>query len=213
MDKKQTQEIIDFLNLHHSSFFASKVYADKTAQPTPEDTRAWSQVLISLLTGVNGLARKKGPDFLDGSDVKAANTWGAIDTPRFNGCIKAGTKSSVSDSMASLDQMPHLYFVLWDNEPESGLERTRIWAVNTQSDPVFRAICEEWYRLRREGKIKSNNFQLHPPRNMNSNVFRNQCGNLKYPLVLDARWNGKTYKIIHFEEKSIMNGRCSKVEE
>ena len=213
MDENRIQEIINFLNMHHHFFFAAKVYADQTAQPTPEDSRAWSQVLISLLTGVNGLGRQKGPDLLDGSDVKAANTWGAIDTPRFNGCIKAGTLSSVSDSMDSLDQMPHLYFVLWDNEPISGRERTRIWAVNTQTDPLFRTVCESWYRLRREGVIKSSNFQLHPPRNKNSNVFTNNCGNLNYPLVLDAQWNGETYEIIYFGENSIENGRCSEVEE
>lgn len=212
MNENNLQKILDFLNKHHRFFFESKKYADQTAQPTPEDSRAWSQILISLLTEVNGLGRQKGPDLLDGSDVKAANTWGAIDTPRFNGCIKSGTLSSVSDSMDSLNQMPHLYFVLWDNAPDNGTERTRIWAVNTQTDPLFREMCELWYQKRQNGEIKSTNFQLHPPRNKNSNVFTNTCGNLNYPLVLDARWNGETYKIIHFDEKAIENGFCTCVE-
>lgn len=212
MDENLIRKIIKVLNMHHQFFFAAKVYADQTAQPTPEDSRAWSQILISLLTGVNGLGRQKGPDFRDGSDVKAANTWGAIDTPRFNGCIKSGTQSSVSDSMDSLDLMPHLYFVLWDNEPNFGRERTRIWAVNTQTDLLFRNICETWYRQRYEGTITSTNFQLHPPRNKDSNIFTNNCGNLNYPLVLDARWSGNTYEIIHFDLNVIENGSCTLAE-
>ena len=213
MNENTLQDILKFLNMHHRFFFTAKKYADKTAQPTPEDSRAWSQILISLLTGVKGLGRQKGPDFFDGSDVKAANTWGAIDTPRFNGCIKSGTLSSVSDSMDSLDQMPHLYFVLWDNEPETKKERTRIWAVNTQTDPLFREVCKLWYQKRKNGEITSNNFQLHPPRNRNSNIFTNTCGNLSYPLVMDARWNGKTYEIVCFDEEAIENGQCKEIDE
>ena len=57
----------------------------------PVDLRGWSQIIVSVLTGIKGIARKKGADLEDGSDVKAANTWEAIDTPRFNGVIKAGT--------------------------------------------------------------------------------------------------------------------------
>ncbi len=45
--------------MHHRFFFYAKKYADMTAQPTPEDSRAWSQILVSLLTGINGLGRKK----------------------------------------------------------------------------------------------------------------------------------------------------------
>ena len=87
------EKALEFLNLHHQAYFDAQPYADKTEHPTPDDSRAWSQILVSLLSGINGLARKKGADLADGSDVKAANTWGAIDTPRFNGVIKAGTKT------------------------------------------------------------------------------------------------------------------------
>lgn len=179
-------EIINFLNMHHNFFFQAQHYANRTAQPTPEDSRAWSQILISLLTGISGLGRKKGPDLLDGSDVKAANTWGAIDKPRFNGCIKAGTKSNISNRISSLDTMPYLFFVLWDNEQLSVSERTRVWCVRPQVDPLFRNICQMWYALRNKGTITSNNFQLHPPCNLNSNIFTNTCGNLNYPLLLNA---------------------------
>ena len=201
-------KVIKFLNLHHQSFFMGKIYADETLQPTPEDSRAWSQILVSMLTGIPGLARKKGADLADVSDVKAANTWGAIDTPRFNGCIKAGTKSSVSDSMDSLDDMPYLFFVMWDNEPISKRERTRVWCVRTQSDVNFREICERWYKQKSEGLIVSNNFQLHPPRNKNSNKFNNTCGNLDYPLLLEAVYDGSTYTVKEYSPNVLKSGQC-----
>lgn len=205
------EDVIKFLNLHHESFFMGKVYADQTLQPTPEDSRAWSQILVSMLTGIKGLARKKGTDLVDGSDVKAANTWGAIDTPRFNGCIKAGTKSSVSDSMDSLDEMPYLFFVMWDNEPISKRERTRVWCVRTQYDINFRNICELWYQQKANGIIVSNNFQLHPPRNKNSNQFNNTCGNLDYPLLFEAIYDGSTYIVQQYNVDVLQTGVCTVV--
>lgn len=110
-----------------------------TDQPTPEDSRAWSQILISVLTGIPGLARQKGLDLADGSDVKSS-----IDKVRFNGLIKAGTQSSLSGTMAYLDQMPYLLFVLWDINHNSR-ERTRIWSVRPQYGRLFREVAEEWY--------------------------------------------------------------------
>ena len=62
-----------------------------------------------------GLPGKKGADLVDGSDVKAVNTWEAIDTPRFNGVLKAGTKSASAGKLLSLDVVPYLFFVLWDH--------------------------------------------------------------------------------------------------
>lgn len=201
--------VINLLNMHHQFFFQAKRYADMTAQPTPEDSRAWSQILISLLTGINGLGRQKGPDLLDGSDVKAANAWDAIDMPRFNGCIKSGTQSSVSDSMASLDAMPYLFFVLWDNEPLYHQERVRIWAVRTQHDSLFREICRKWYRLRQQGVIKSQNFQLHPPINLDCDLFTNNCGNLEYPLLFAAHWDGNSYEQVYYNPDVLFSGFCS----
>lgn len=203
------KDVLDILKLHHEAFFMAKAYADKTAQPTPEDSRAWSQIIVSLLTGISGLGRKKGPDLIDGSDVKAANTWGAIDTPRFNGVIKAGTKSATSDKLESLDNMPYLFFVLWDNEPASGNERIRIWVVRTKKDRLFRQVCEQWYDLKVSGEIISNNFQLHPPRNKNENVFRNTCGNLNYPLLFNAIWNGNHYDVLSYNPDVLKNGECT----
>ncbi len=209
MDEINKKQVFDLLRIHHEYFFEAKTYADLTDQPTPEDSRAWSQILISLLTGIKGLAREKGPDLRDGSDVKAANTWGAIDTPRFNGVIKAGTKSDKSDSMASLDSMPFLFFVLWDNEPVSRKERTRVWVVRPQTDSLFRSICNNWYEQRAVGTIISSNFQLHPPRNKNSNEFRNTCGNLNYPLLFSAVWNDTEYELSEYNPDLLRTGRCT----
>ncbi len=66
-------DIINLLNMHHNFFFSAKEYADLTKQLTPEDSRAWSQILVSLITGIKGLGRRKGSDLADGSDVKSAN--------------------------------------------------------------------------------------------------------------------------------------------
>lgn len=189
----------------------AKTYADQTGQPTPVDSRAWSQILISLLVGINGRARQKGSDLLDGSDVKSANTWGAIDKPRFNGVIKSGTQSNASGNMASLDSMPYLFFVLWDNEPTTTHERVRVWVVRTQQDVEFRGICETWYRLRDVGIIKSDNFQVHPPINKNTDVFTSDRGNLNYPLLLNALWNGARYEILRYNSDVLTNGQCTRV--
>jgi len=202
-------KVLDFLNLHHKSFFEAQPYADETDHPTPSDTRSWSQILVSLVTGIKGLAREKGADLADGSDVKGANTWGAINTPRFNGVIKAGTKSDKSDKLEYLDDLPYLFFVLWDNEPTNKRERCRIWVVRTQVDPIFRGICERWYNLRSEGKRKSSNFQLHPPRGKNSDIFRNTCGNLVYPLLFQAEYEDDSYKILVNNPELLEIGLCT----
>ena len=78
--------------------------------------------------------------------------------------------------MAYLDQMPYLFFVLWDINPNNNTERTRIWAVRPQYDRLFREVAEEWYSQYASGQIRSNNFQLHPPVNVNNDVFTNRCG-------------------------------------
>lgn len=205
------RKVLDLLKLHHDAFFDAKPYADETKHPTPSDTRSWSQILISLLTGINGLARNKGADLADGSDVKAANTWDAIDTPRFNGVIKYGTKSTVSGKMEYLDNLPFLFFVLWDKEPINKHERCRVWAVRPMQDGLFRAVCEKWY-IQAEGKKKAVlNFQLHPPRGKNSNIFTNLCGNLNYPLLFMAEWIDDKYKITHYDENVLKEGSCTEI--
>lgn len=208
MFRNPLNSVIDVLNTHHLHFFEGQRFAEMTDQPTPEDSRAWSQILISVLTGIPGLARQKGPDLADGSDVKSANAWFSIDKVRFNGVIKAGTQSSLSGTVAYLDQMPYLFFVLWDINPNNNTERTRIWAVRPQYDRLFREVAEEWYSQYASGQIRSNNFQLHPPVNVNNDVFTNRCGDLVYPLLFMAEWNGREYEILSYSPEVLDDGEC-----
>jgi len=201
-------ETLTLLQIHHDSYLQIKPYADKYYHPHPTDTRGWSQLIVSALTDIKGYARRKGPDLEDGSDVKAANCWDAIDTPRFNGCIKSGTQSSSANSMSSLDSQPFLFFVMWDTTETTRKKRCRIWVVRTPHDKEFRKIAQKWYRQRAEGIIRSDNFQLHPPRNIDRNVFRNNCGHLEYPLLFEAHVISGKYTVVTFEENILSNGSC-----
>lgn len=209
MIQPEVKNALGLLDLHFESFYAAEPFATKTGHPVPVDTRGWSQILVSTLTGTMGLERKKGADLDDGSDVKGANTWGAIDTPRFNGVLKAGTKATTSGSMSSLDAMPFLYFVLWDQTIRQ-TSRCRIWVVRTQHDAVFRGVCAAWYQKHAAGEISSNNFQLHPPRGKDTNEIRNTCGNLTYPLYFCAeRAVGKKYALQCHVPSVLVSGSCS----
>ena len=205
-----TERVLELLENHFRSFYAVVELATETGHPVPVDTRGWSQILVSVLTGIKGLVRKKGADLDDGSDVKGANTWEAIDTPRFNGVLKAGTKASSSDKITSLDNMPHLFFVLWDINA-SGNHRCRVWCVQTQIDPLFREICEKWYAKRASGEIISSNFQLHPPRGRDSNIIRNSCGNLNYPLLFESYRSRSGWRVVTLDHNVMKNGFCTRI--
>ena len=199
---------LKLLDLHYESFYAVEPFATATGHPVPTDTRGWSQVIVSTLCDIHGLGRRKGADLDDGSDVKGANTWQAIDTPRFNGVIKAGTQASTSDRIESLNSMPHLYLVLWDTT-KRGTVRCRIWVVRPQHDEVFRGVCGSWYEKRGSGEIKSTNFQLHPPRGTDSDVIRNTCGNLRYPLYFQAERSPRgRYELTIFDPTVREIGLC-----
>lgn len=183
------QTVLQILDAHYKAFYDAKPFADATGQLVPSDTKSWSQILICALTGQKGRERQKGSDLADGSDVKAANCWCAIDTPRFNGCLPAGRLSPTArkeEDLTALDGVPFLYFVLWDERPGDRAPRCRIWVVRPGTDKAFREMAAKWYQRRQSGQIKSTNFQLHPPRFTNSDTFRNECGNLAYPLLLSA---------------------------
>lgn len=203
-------KIINFLNMHLEHFEELEPISSETKHQVPTDTKFFSQILATLVTGIRGIERKKGADLSDGSDVKAALVWEAIDTPRFNGCLKAGTKSSVSGNMKSLDEQPFLFLIMWDEMQETQLKRVRIWSVNTKKDTCFREMARSWYEKRDKGIIKSNNFQLHPPRNKDSNEIRNTCGNLNYPLIFHASYSEElnSYQILTLE-KNYADLRCS----
>ena len=209
MDDGRVARALELLDLHFDSFASVAEIARDTGHPVPVDTRGWSQILVSVLYGVKGPERRKGADLVDGSDVKAANTWEAIDTPRFNGVIKADTQAETSGRLESLDSMPYLFFVLWDHAPVSGQARCRIWVVRTQVDEAFRAMCQRWYEQRTAGIIRSTNFHVHPPRNLNINTFRNNCGNLDYPLYFHAeRPVDGTFQLVRFNEEVLRSGQC-----
>ena len=199
---------IELLDKHYDAFFSIADVARETKHPVPTDTRGWSQILVSLLTGINGLDRRKGADLVDGSDVKGANTWEAIDKPRFNNVIKAGTKSATSGKIESLDRQPYLFLVLWDQTIDSDF-RCRVWCVRTQYDVEFRKICEAWYGKRASGEIRSENFQLHPPVKQDYNLMKNNCGNLHFPLLFSAiRSKIGGYKLIRYNSESLESGEC-----
>ena len=204
----EVREALDLLDLHYKSFYDVEPYATRTMHPVPMDTRGWSQILVSTLCGVAGLDRKKGPDLLDGSDVKGANTWKAIDTPRFNGVIKAGTLSAISGQITSLSTMPHLYLVLWDVTSRK-TERCRVWVVRPQYDQLFRAMCVDWYAKRESKEIKSSNFQLHPPRGNDTNIITNTCGNLSYPLYFCAERRVSRYDMVSYDKHARLIRACS----
>lgn len=205
------QKTISILDRHYRIFRETVDIAKETGHPVPVDTRAWSQILLSALTGIKGLERKKGTDLDDGSDVKAAITWEAIDTPRFNGVIKAGTKANTAGKIESLDSIPYLFLVLWDVALKRGYERCRIWCVRPKYDKLFRQMCKQWYEKRQKGIIISNNFQLHPPRELDSNIIRNTCGNLEYPLLFCAERIGDRYKVITYDPQIMKSGQCKEI--
>ena len=204
---ERVDKTLSLLNRHYDAFVSVVNEARETGHPVPIDTRGWSQIIVSTLTGIRGLDRRKGPDLEDGSDVKGANTWEAIDTPRFNNVIKAGTHAQHSDSLQYLDYTPFLFFVLWDIS-EIGKYRCRIWVARPKVDPKFRNMCQRWYSARRHGRIRSTNFQLHPPRGKDTNVIRNTYGNLSYPLFLRADRGRNEYAIQAFDASAMKSGLC-----
>lgn len=212
--KKSNEKVLKTLNLletHYHSFNTVLDIARETDHPVPMDTRGWSQIIVSVLTGIKGLSRKKGQDLEDGSDVKAANTWEAIDTPRFNGVIKAGTKSDVAGKLNYLNSVPYLFFVLWDKKSD-GTERCRIWCVRPQHDPLFRKMSQKWYEARDRGEIISTNFQLHPPRGLDTNIIRNTFGNFSYPLLFCAERRAGRFQQVLYDNLILINGLCVEAE-
>ena len=65
---KNRAEVLRLLDIHYKSFSDIKDIADKYCHPHPCDTRAWSQIIVSSLTKLKGIERKKGADLEDGSD-------------------------------------------------------------------------------------------------------------------------------------------------
>ena len=130
--------LIEVLNSHLEAFKQADKFAKLTQQPTPCDTAKWSQILVSVLTGVGGLSRKKGTDLADGSDVKGGNCWSAIDKPRFNGVVPSGRILSSYNNSENIYEK--IYFVLWDYK--DGRERCRVWCVRPKEDKLFLDVVD-----------------------------------------------------------------------
>lgn len=202
---------IDLLNTHREAFETARPYAERTGHSVPADTKSWSEILVALLTGMSGRYRQKGSDLDDGSDVKAANCWSAIDTPRFNGCAPAGRTSKTAKKrldVSAFDDIPYMFFVLWDERGEAKVPRCRIWVVDTARDRFFRGMVASWYERVQSGQIKSTNLQLHPPRNLDNDVIRNTCGNLVYPLLFSAEWRDGGYEVLRYDLHVMKTGEC-----
>ena len=73
-------------------------------------------------------------------------------------------------------------------------------------------MAERWYNDKALGIIRSNNFQLHPPRNQDSNVIRNSYGNLEYPLLFSATHQPDTgYRIDVLADSIESLGPCTPI--
>jgi hypothetical protein len=207
------QQALTLLDEHYRAFYAARPFADATGHMVPCDTKSWSEILVSTLTGIKGRERQKGSDLADGSDVKGANTWCAIDTPRFNGVIPAGRTTAAAKKPAdvsALNDMPYIFLALWDEMGAERLPRCRIWCVRAKQDPVFREMCQRWYQQRKDGTIRSNNFQLHPPRNQDHSIIRNTCGNLAYPLLFCAVRRTDQFELDVHDPSVLSSGVCSR---
>jgi hypothetical protein len=208
---RNVDDALHLLEVQYQAFSAALPYAIATGHTAPSDTKSWSQILVSTLTGIKGLQRKKGQDLVDGSDVKGANLWNAIDTPRFNGCIPAGRKSKTSRKPAdvsALNACPFLFFVLWDEMGSRKLPRCRIWVVRSNCDSVFRSVCAKWYAQALKSEIKSHNFQLHPPRNRDDDIVKNKCGNMKLPLYFTAVRRNNRFVATQYHPEVLKVGEC-----
>ncbi len=198
---------LELLDVHYEAFHTASKFAERTGHTAPSDTKSWSEILTALLTGLRGRDRQKGSDLADGSDVKAANWWGSIDRVRFNGVLPSGRKSKKSkkpQNVSALDDMPYLFFVLWDHR-DGMVPRCRVWVVRPPTDPLFRKMATGWY-----GADTSDNFQLHPPLDDNADVIRNSWGTLSYPLYFAAeRSQDDGFQVVHFDPDALTSGRCS----
>lgn len=212
-DAAPLNDAVALLEEHYRAFHTARPFAERTGHTVPSDTKSYSEILVSLLTGIGGRKRQKGTDLDDGSDVKAANVWSAIDTPRFNGCVPAGRTTEASrkpDDVSAVDDTPYIFFVLWDERRPQNVPRCRVWCVRPQHDKEFRRVVSAWYEGRAAGDIRSTNFQLHPPRNEDSDVIRSSFGNLSYPLLFLAERQDDSWKVTHFDEKVLTSGQCQR---
>lgn len=129
-----------------------------TKQTAQLDSGYLAQQLVSILTGISGSGlRGRGDDLSDGSEIKAANTIQATDTPRWNHSLR--TDEQVRAHLAK----PAVYYVLFDTviRNDEAPFRCRVWRVLTATDAAYRALVENWSVQRTLGRY---NMQIQPPR-------------------------------------------------
>jgi hypothetical protein len=68
-------------------------------------------------------------------------------------------------------------------------------------------MCAKWYQKRADGQVGTN-FQLHPPRFRDDNIFRNTCGNLSYPLHFTAVRTKRGFQQTHYDPSVLHKGMC-----
>lgn len=80
--------VVRILEIHHSSFYTVAPIAAKTGHTVPSDTKSWSEILVSLLTG--WLA------FLQGSAGEVGRRIGSIGWIRRKSCQPLGSHRHAS---------------------------------------------------------------------------------------------------------------------
>lgn len=154
-----------------------------TQQTAQLDSGYLGQHLVSLISGTPGRgagSRGKGFDLQDGSEIKAASTLGATDTPRWNH-TSFGTAKNIASYLASR----YVYFVLFDtlDKDEEFPLRLRVWRVEPAQDRDFVTLVQRWAN---DKQRRSGNFQLQPPRWQEGSCVTNLGQTLELPLIFEA---------------------------
>lgn len=151
-----------------------------TNQTSQFDSGYLAQQLTSILSGIPGTAlRGRGDDLADGSEVKAANTVQATDTPRWNHSLKR------RDQVDSHLSKPSIFYVLFDTveRDDSSPIRCRIWKVSPSTDHAYQVLVEQWDTGR---GATTYNMQIQPPRWDASNIASCFGTRLALPLFFHA---------------------------
>jgi hypothetical protein len=122
--------------------------------------------------------RGKGSDLADESEVKAANTLDAIDTPRWNHHLP--NPPAVNRLLAR----PSIYYVLFDTlaRDSDSPFRCRVWRVFPQRDEAFQKLVQNWAKSEDRG----DNMQIQPPRWNPHNIAKCFGVRIRMPLLLHA---------------------------
>jgi len=151
-----------------------------TNQTSQFDSGYLAQQLASILSGIPGTGlRGRGDDLADGSEVKAANTVQATDTPRWNHSLRR--HEQVIQHLAK----PSIFYVLFDTIERNDASpfRCRVWRVRPHIDQAYTALVESWNRERPQSRY---NLQIQPPRWMATNEASCFGSRIDLPLYFHA---------------------------